>query len=399
MGRGLITRSGGDFHMSLTNAVMGRGYGRAKNYDRMERMSEKAHITGLLPAEIEELMAEIGEPKYRAKQIFKGIQGRRLLGFGEMTDLPKDLRSKLEESAAVSTLTIESRYVSEDGTRRFLMKTHDGRPVETVFIPTEGRDTICFSSQSGCPLKCDFCLTAKLGLLRNLTAGEIVEQIIIVLNDVYGVGSETPHGTNLVAMGAGEPFMNFDNLIRALEIMSNEEGLFIVPNRVTVSTAGIVPKIYEFAKLERRPNLAISLSASNDQLRDRLMPINKRWNIDELMAAAKAYERTLKRGERFTFEYVLLGGVNDSDGHAEELAALVKKHNLSRVKINLIPHNSAEQLDYRPPAPEQVARFKNILESRGISAYVRRPRGRDIYAACGQLAAKQEPNLVQIAAQ
>lgn len=376
----------------------GRGYGGAEIYDRMERMSEKAHITGLLPAEIEELMAEIGEAKYRAKQIFKGIQGRRLLGFGEMTDLPKDLRAKLEESAAVSTLTVESRYVSEDGTRRFLMKTHDGRPVETVFIPTEGRDTICFSSQSGCPLKCDFCLTAKLGLLRNLTAGEIVEQIIIVLNDVYGVGSETPHGTNLVAMGAGEPFMNFDNLIRALEIMSNEEGLFIVPNRVTVSTAGIVPKIHEFAKLERRPNLAISLSAANDQLRDKLMPINRRWNIGELMAAAKAFERTLKRGERFTFEYVLLGGVNDSDGHAEELAALVKKHSLSRVKINLIPHNSAEQLDYHPPAPEQVARFKNILESRGISAYVRRPRGRDIYAACGQLAAKQEPNLVQIAA-
>ena len=375
----------------------GRGYGGAEIYDRMERMSEKAHITGLLPAEIEELMAEIGEAKYRAKQIFKGIQGRRLLGFGEMTDLPKDLRAKLEESAAVSTLTVESRYVSEDGTRRFLMKTHDGRPVETVFIPTEGRDTICFSSQSGCPLKCDFCLTAKLGLLRNLTAGEIVEQIIIVLNDVYGVGSETPHGTNLVAMGAGEPFMNFDNLIRALEIMSNEEGLFIVPNRVTVSTAGIVPKIHEFAKLERRPNLAISLSAANDQLRDKLMPINRRWNIGELMAAAKAFERTLKRGERFTFEYVLLGGVNDSDGHAEELAALVKKHSLSRVKINLIPHNSAEQLDYHPPAPEQVARFKNILESRGISAYVRRPRGRDIYAACGQLAAKQEPNLVQIA--
>ena len=340
---------------------------------------------------------DIGEPRYRAEQIFKGIHGRRLLSFDEMTDLPKALRAKLSETAAASTLTVESRYVSEDGTRRFLMKTHDGLPVEAVFIPTENRDTICFSSQSGCPLKCDFCLTAKLGLLRNLTAGEIIEQIIIVLNDVYGVSGEAPHGTNLVAMGAGEPFLNFENLIKALDIMSIEDGLFIVPGRVTVSTAGIVPKIYEFAKLDRRPNLAISLSAPNDELRDKLMPINKRWDISELLTAAKTFEKTLKRGERFTFEYVLLGGVNDSDPHAESLAALIERHDLRRVKINLIPHNPAEQLNYHPPDALQVQRFKSILESRGVSAYVRTPRGRDIYAACGQLAAKQEPNLVKIA--
>jgi 23S rRNA (adenine2503-C2)-methyltransferase len=277
------------------------------------------------------------------------------------------------------------------------MKTQDGRPVETVFIPTENRDTICFSSQSGCALNCSFCLTAKLGLLRNLTAGEIVEQIIIVLNDVYGEAAETPHGTNLVAMGAGEPFQNFNNLIKALDIVSDKHGLFIVPGRVTVSTAGIVPKIYEFAKLERRPNLAISLSAATDELRDKLIPINKRWNLDELMAAAKAFEKTLKRGERFTFEYVLLGGVNDSEAQALQLADLLRKFDLRRVKINLIPHNPAEQLDYHPPLPEQVRRFKEILEAEGVSAYVRTPRGRDIYAACGQLAAKNEPNLVQIA--
>ena len=190
--------------------------------------------------------------------------------------------------------------------------------------------------------------------------------------------------------------MNFENLIKALEIMSDEDGLFIVPNRVTVSTAGIVPKIYEFAKLEKRPNLAISLSAPNDELRDKLMPINKRWNIEELFKAAKEFEKTLKRGERFTFEYVLLGGVNDSDQHAENLADLLNKYELNRVKINLIPHNSAEPLEYQPSTSEQVERFKNILENRGVSAYVRRPRGRDIYAACGQLAAKDAPNLVQI---
>jgi 23S rRNA (adenine2503-C2)-methyltransferase len=339
------------------------------------------------PAELEAFVEQLGEPRYRARQIFKQLHERRLLTFEEMTDLPKALREKLSGIAEASTLTVESKYVSEDGTRRFLMKTRDGMPVETVFIPTEGRDTICFSSQSGCPLKCDFCLTAKLGLLRNLTAGEIVEQIIIVLNDVYGVGADTPHGTNLVAMGAGEPFLNFENLIKALEIMSDENGLFIVPGRVTVSTAGIVPKIQEFTKLERRPNLAISLSAPSDDLRDKLMPINKRWNIDELMAVAKAYEKSLKRGERFTFEYVLLGGVNDSDEHAEALADLVQRHDLRRVKINLIAHNAAPGLDYHPPDSDQVRRFKSILESRGVSAYVRTPRGRDIYAACGQLAA------------
>jgi 23S rRNA (adenine2503-C2)-methyltransferase len=360
-------------------------------------VTETLHLTGLLPGELENFVREMGEPRYRAGQIFKQLHDRRLLSFDEMTDLPKAFREKLSAAASSSTLVVESKYLSEDGTRRFLMKTKDGMPVETVFIPSEGRDTICFSSQSGCPLKCDFCLTAKLGLLRNLTPGEIVEQIIIVLNDVYGVGEETPHGTNLVAMGAGEPFLNFENLIKALEIMSDKNGLFIVPGRVTVSTAGIVPKIEEFTKLDRRPNLAISLSAADDELRNKLMPINKKWNIDTLLVAAKAFEKTLKRGERFTFEYVLLGDVNDSDAHAEALADLVERHDLRRVKINLIPHNPAAQLDYHPPDSDQVMRFKQILESRGVSAYVRRPRGRDIYAACGQLAAKQEPNLVKIA--
>lgn len=361
-------------------------------------MSEKMPITGLSAVELAAFVAEHGEPSYRAVQIFKGLHARRLRSFEQMTDLPSAFRQKLNEIAVISTLSVESRYYSEDGTRRFLMKTADGMPVEAVFIPSEKRDTICFSSQSGCPLKCDFCLTAKLGLLRNLTAGEIVEQIIIVLNDIYGVAGETPHGTNLVAMGAGEPFLNFDNLLKAIAVMSDEDGLFIVPNRITISTAGIVPKIIDFAALENRPNLAISLSAPNDELRDRLMPINKRWNIDAIMRAAQVLERSLRRGERFTFEYVLLKGVNDTDAHAEELAELLRKYRLKRVKINLIPHNPAEQLDYYPSAPEQVARFKRLLESRGVSAYVRRPRGSDIYAACGQLAAKQEANLVKITA-
>jgi len=346
------------------------------------------HIRGSSRIELIEFFEELGEPRYRADQVFRGLHDRRLASFAEMTDLPKALREKLAETATASTLTVESSFASSDGTRRFLMKTHDGYPVETVFIPTENRDTICFSSQSGCPLKCDFCMTAKLGLLRNLTAGEIVEQITIVLNEVYGPGVPTPHGTNLVAMGEGEPFLNFEDLIKALDIMSDPAGLHIVPGRVTVSTAGIVPRIYEFAELERRPNLAISLTAANDELRNRLMPINKRWPIADLMAAARSFEKSLKRGERFTFEYVLLGGVNDSDAHANELATLIKQSKLRKVKINLIPHNPAEGLDYSPSTEDQVKRFKEVLESKGISAYIRTPRGRDIYAACGQLAAK-----------
>ncbi len=361
-------------------------------------MSEKAHITGYTHEELAAFVTELGEPKYRAKQLFIGMHAHRLRDFAEITDLPIAFREKLSENATAATLTVDSKYVSEDGTRRFLMKTADGYPVEAVFIPSENRDTICFSSQSGCPLKCDFCLTAKLGLLRNLDAGEIVEQIIIVLNDVYGPRTETPHGTNLVAMGAGEPFLNFDNLIKALDIISREDGLFIVPNRVTVSTAGIVPKIYEFAKLEKRPHLAISLSAPTDELRDRLMPINKKYDLDTLLKAAREFQKTLRRGERFTFEYVLLGGVNDSDEHAQMLADLIDRHDLNRVKINLIPHNSAEQLDYLPSGEARVAGFKETLARRGIDAYVRQPRGRDIYAACGQLAAKESPNLIQLAA-
>ena len=357
-------------------------------------MPEVQQFLGMSPTELIRLFEELGEPRYRADQLFRGLHEERLESVSQITALPASLRSRLEEIGVARTLTLESRFISTDGTRRYLFHTKEGNPVETVFIPTESRDTICFSSQSGCPLKCDFCLTGKLGLLKNLTAGEIVEQIVRVLNDVYGPGSETPHGTNLVAMGEGEPFLNFENLIKALDIMSEETGLFIVPDRVTVSTAGIVPKIREFAKLERRPHLAISLSSANDELRDRIMPINRRWNIDELMTAAKEFEGSLRRGERFTFEYVLLGGVNDSDEQARELARLIRRHGLDRVKVNLIPHNPAEQLDYRPSDRARVLGFKTTLENAGISAYVRTPRGRDIYAACGQLAAKEEANPV-----
>ena len=360
-------------------------------------MNEPVHLTGLAEDELREFVRRLGEPDYRARQIFSALHRRRLRSFDEMTDLPKDLRSALAARATASTLTVESRYVSADGTRRYLMKTRDGLPVETVFIPEERRDTICFSSQSGCPLQCTFCLTAKLGLLRTLTAGEIVEQIVVALNDAYGVGVKTPRGTNLVAMGAGEPLMAYEPLMKALRVMSAPDGLHIVPNRVTVSTAGLVPKIRELAREPERPHLAVSLAAPTDELRDELMPINRRWNLDELLAACKDFEKSLKPGERFTFEYVMLDGVNDHEEHARRLANLLNRHQL-RAKVNLIPHNPAEGLPYQPSPPERVERFKEILERKGVHTYVRRPRGRDIYAACGQLAARTQANNLSAAA-
>ena len=360
-------------------------------------MDKRVELTGLSQPELISFVETLGEPAYRGRQLFAALQHRRLRDFEEISDLPKSLRTHLNEVAQAATLKIESQYVSNDGTRRYLMKTNDGLPVETVFIPEERRDTICFSSQSGCPLQCTFCLTAQLGLLRSLTAGEIVEQIQIALNDAYGVGVKPPRGTNLVAMGAGEPLLNLDSLLKALRVMADPQGLHIVPNRVTVSTAGVVPRILDLAKTTDRPHLAISLAAPTDELRNELMPINKRWPLDELLAACKVFEKTLKPGERLTFEYVMLDGVNDSDEQARQLANLLNRHNI-KAKVNLIPHNPADPLPYRPSSAATVERFKNILESKGVHTYVRRPRGRDIFAACGQLAARQGTlnNLSQI---
>ncbi|MFN2514912.1 MAG: 23S rRNA (adenine(2503)-C(2))-methyltransferase RlmN [Pyrinomonadaceae bacterium] len=356
-------------------------------------MSKRIDLPGLTQAELVEVIKQTHEPHYRARQIFTALHDRRLQNFDQMSNLPKALRERLRETATASTLTVESRYVSEDGTRRFLMKTHDNLPVETVFIPEERRDTICFSSQSGCPLQCTFCLTAQLGLLRSLTPGEIVEQIIIVLNDAYGVGEKPPRGTNLVGMGAGEPFLNFESLMKALRIMADEEGLHIVPHRVTVSTAGVVPRIRELATIPHRPNLAISLAAPTNELRNELMPINKKWPLEELLDACKKFQQTLKAKERFTFEYVMLDNINDSIEQARQLANLLNRHGM-QAKVNLIPHNPADPLPYQPSPQERVEQFKSILEAKGVRTYIRRPRGRDIFAACGQLAARRGTNSV-----
>ena len=359
---------------------------------------QRTHIIGLSAEELARFVSDLGQPAYRARQIFSGIHARRQTSFDALTDLPREFRETLKQQAVVSTLTLQSRYLSSDGTRRYLFKTHDNYPVETVFIPEENRDTICFSSQSGCPLQCTFCLTAQLGLLRNLTADEIVEQIIVALNDAYGEGVPTPRGTNLVGMGAGEPFLNFENLMKAIRIMNDPAGLHIVPNRITISTAGIVPRIRELATISDRPHLAISLAAPTDKLRDELMPINRKWPIEELLAACKEFETSLKPNERFTFEYVMLRDVNDSDEHARQLANLISRHDL-RAKVNLIPHNPAEPLPYQPSSMARVEAFKKILESKGVHAFIRRPRGRDILAACGQLAARSAGNATPVSIQ
>lgn len=350
-------------------------------------MLEPIHLLGLSLDEVIRFVEQLGERPFRGRQLFSALHNRRVRSFAEITDLPKAFRALLVERAALRTLALEARYFSTDGTRRYLFRTRDGHPVETVFIPEARRDTICFSSQAGCALACAFCLTAQLGLKRSLTAGEIVEQIICALNDVYGEAGDVPHGTNLVAMGAGEPLLALDSLLKALRIMAAPEGLHIVPRRVTVSTAGVVPRIRQLAEVKDRPHLAVSLSAPTDELRDRLMPINRRWPLAELLAACRDFQRSLRPGERLTFEYVMLSGVNDADEQARQLARLLNRHQL-RAKVNLIPHNPAEPLPYRPSPDERIESFRRILEAKGIPTFVRRPRGRDIFAACGQLAAR-----------
>ncbi|HET8674953.1 MAG TPA: 23S rRNA (adenine(2503)-C(2))-methyltransferase RlmN, partial [Blastocatellia bacterium] len=278
---------------------------------------EKIELLGLAPDELRALFESLGEKPYRARQTFASMHRRRITDFDRMTDLPKTLRRILRDHAVVTNTKIENVFLSSDGTRRFLLKLADGREVEAVFMPEEHRDTICISSQVGCPLACDFCMTGVIGLKRNMTAGEIVSQVVIVLNEVYGAGAEPPHGTNIVMMGMGEPLLNYDSVMKAIRLFADEEGLQIAPRRVTLSTAGIVPRIYDLAAEPVRPRLAISLTAARDELRDQLFPINRKYPLRELIAACRSFP--LQERERLTFEYVMLAGVNDSDSDAREL--------------------------------------------------------------------------------
>ncbi len=335
--------------------------------------------------ELREFLVAMDEKPYRAIQLHTSIYRRRILQFDRMTDLPKTLRRLLDERATVTNTQVESVFTSADGTRRFLLKLEDNSEVEAVFMPEEHRDTICISSQVGCPLACDFCMTGVLGLKRNLTAGEIVSQVVIVLNEVYGAGAHPPHGTNIVMMGMGEPFLNYDEVMKAIRLFADKDGLDIQPRRVTVSTAGIVPRIYDFAKEAVRPHLAISLTAANDETRDRLFPINRKYPLAELVEACRRYP--LGERERLTFEYVMLDRVNDSDEDARQLVRLLSS---VRAKVNLIPHNPAPELPFLSSPMERILAFQNILTDKGLPSFIRRPRGQDISAACGQLAARHQ---------
>lgn len=345
----------------------------------------KAELLGLTRDELRAFMVELGEKPFRAQQLYDAMNRRRIPDFHQMTDLPKTLRRLLDERAVITRTRIESVFKSSDGTRRFLLRLDDGREVEAVFMPEEHRDTICISSQVGCPLACDFCMTGVVGLKRNMTAGEIVSQVVIVLNEVYGAGVETPHGTNLVMMGMGEPLLNYDAVMTSIRLFADEAGLAIAPRRVTLSTAGIVPRIYDLAREEIRPRLAISLTAANDELRDRLFPINRKYPLAELIGACRSYP--LGERERLTFEYVMLAAVNDGDSHARELVRLLAG---LRAKVNLIPHNPAPELPYLSSSPERILAFQKILTNAGLPSFIRRPRGQDISAACGQLAARHQ---------
>ena len=342
-------------------------------------------MLGLTQDELREFMGELGEKPYRARQLFQAIHRRRIASFDRITDLPKTLRRILDQHAVVTFTGIENVFLSSDGTRRFLLKLSDGSEVESVFMPEQRRDTICISSQVGCPLACDFCMTGVIGLKRNMTAGEMVSQVVIVLNQVYGEVVELPKRTNIVMMGMGEPLLNYDEVMKAVRVMAEQEGLAIAPRRVTLSTAGIVPRIYDLAKEDVRPRLAISLTASNDDLRNKLFPINRKYPLSELIEACRKYP--LGERERLTFEYVMLDGVNDSDRQARELVRLLSS---VRAKVNLIPHNPAPELPYESSPMDRITGFQSILTAAGLPSFIRRPRGQDISAACGQLAARHQ---------
>jgi 23S rRNA (adenine2503-C2)-methyltransferase len=350
-------------------------------------------LLGLDYQELSGIAQKHGQPEYRARQLFDALYPQRLAGLDSISTLPRQFRTALkEEGLDIRHPRIEKSFQSTDGTIRYLIAMADGETVETVWMPegdggetgdgTEAGDsdwsraTICISSQVGCAVNCQFCLTALLGVKRNLSAGEIVGQVIAVLNDRQ-VDLERQR-VNIVFMGMGEPFLNYPQFMKAVRLLV--EGVGFPESRMTVSTSGILPRIPDFGAEPVRPKLAISLNASNDEVRSRIMPINKKWNLEMLMQAARDFP--LRNRERITFEYVLLDGVNDSIDHAREVVELLRG---LRCKVNLIALNPGPGIEFGTPAEHRVQAFKNLLVKAGIPTFVRRPRGRDIFAACGQL--------------
>ncbi len=349
-------------------------------------------LRGLLPHELAAWVAAHGAPGYRAEQIFRWLHGRAVEAVDEMVNLPEALRAALARELPLRPLAADLLQTARDGTRKLRWRTHDTRFIESVLIPDEDavrdRLTLCVSSQVGCAIDCRFCATATLGFGRHLGADEIVEQIY----RAAALAGRRP--TNLVFMGMGEPLHNFDNLVRALRLLAHPWGAGFSPRRITVSTAGLVSGIDKLAALYRdgeagrdasAPNLAISLNATTDEVRDGIMPINKRWPIAALLDAARRFP--LSHGRRVTFEYVLLAGVNDADADADRLPRLLRG---IPAKVNIIPWNGFEGPEFKRPTAERIRTFQERVRASGMAIYIRSPRGDDIDAACGQLAARRE---------
>jgi 23S rRNA (adenine2503-C2)-methyltransferase len=334
--------------------------------------------------DLAELAEALGpqEPAYRARQLYEALYRRRVRHLSQVSTLPARTREALAERGPLGLPEIAAVYDSSDGARRYLLRLADGRAVEAVLMPEAGRDTVCISSQAGCPLDCKFCMTALLGLGRNLTAGEIVGQTLVAAGD-----AGTPGGRrlNVVMMGQGEPLLNLANVIKATRILLDEAGFGLSPRRLTLSTAGLTPQMAEMGREPVRPQLAVSLNASTEEMRRELMPITRKYPLKDLLEACRAYP--LRPWEKLTFEYVLLKGVNDSDADARRVGKLLANLNC---KLNLIALNPGPGIPYETPAPERAASFREIVRRR-VPCFLRKPRGRDIYAACGQLAGAQGP--------
>jgi 23S rRNA (adenine2503-C2)-methyltransferase len=327
-------------------------------------------------SDLEAALAARGYPAYHARQLFAWLYRRGVADFARMSDLPKLLRDELSQSARVSTPAVVQKDVSRDGTTKFLLRLADGRCIESVYIPDTPADTFCISTQVGCAMKCAFCLTGKMGLTRNLSAGEITGQVRVLLAETHLLGKPF----NIVLMGMGEPLHNYDETMKALRILHDEQGLALPERRITLSTVGVLPALQRLGQETLMPNLAISLHSTTEDQRDALVPVNRKYGLKDLVDACRAFP--LKRRRRITFEYVLLAGVNDTPADARRLVALL--HGI-KAKVNLIPLNEAAGIPFDRPSDERVNAFAKTLADRGLRVSVRKSRGRDIRAACGQL--------------
>ncbi|MBX7151949.1 23S rRNA (adenine(2503)-C(2))-methyltransferase RlmN [bacterium] len=342
--------------------------------------TEKTNLFGLSLKDLESFFIDLGEKKFRGGQIFQWLYQRGVSSFDDMTDISKNLRDTLHQIAAINHLRALKTQVSDEdesiATRKILFELADGQKIETVYIPDDERRTVCLSTQVGCAVGCQFCATGWMGFRRNLTVGEIVGQIVYIRqyldNDI----------TNIVFMGMGEPFLNYDNVIKAAEILASERGIGLAARHITISTSGIVPRVYDYAREGHPYNLAISLNATIDHVREEVMPITKKYPLHELLEAAKYFNAT--RRSPVTLEYVLLAGVNDSNEDAERLKKMAAE--LGRCKVNVIPYNPIEGPNLQRPSQERIDYFMKLVSSIQSPLTLRRSRGRDISAACGQLA-------------